>query len=63
MTLDNLLLAVPIDDRVQTLERAAPHHVAHCALLDAKTLYLIVDVEEERVITRGVITGTHQETA
>ena len=55
MTLYNLLRLVPIDDGLEAVEGAAAHHVAHAFLLDAEPLYLVVDVEEQRVVAGGVV--------
>ena len=50
MSLHNLFLAITIDDRIQALKGASTHQIAHALLLNAKTLYLIVDVKEQRII-------------
>ena len=55
VTLDDLLRLVPVDDRLETVEGPAPHDVAHALLLDAEPLDLVVDVEEQRVVARGVV--------
>ena len=55
VALHYLLRLVPIDDGLEAVEGAAAHNVTDALLLDAKPLYLVVDVEEQRVVTRGVV--------
>lgn len=55
VTLHYLLRLVAIDDGLEAVEGAASHDVAHALLLDAEPLYLVVDVEEQRVVARGVV--------
>lgn len=63
VSLDDLLLAVAVDDGVETLERPPAHQVTHAFFLDAEPLDLVVDVEEERVVARRVVARPHQKTA
>ena len=63
MSLDDLLLAVAVDDGVETLERPPSHQIAYALLLNAEPLDLVIDVEEKRVVARGVVARPHQETA
>uniref|UniRef100_A0A2M4D214 Putative secreted protein n=1 Tax=Anopheles darlingi TaxID=43151 RepID=A0A2M4D214_ANODA len=61
VTLDDLLLPVAIDHRIETLERTATHQIPDTFLLDPEPLDLVVDVEEQRVVTGRVVARTHQE--
>ena len=55
VALHYLFRLVPIDDGLEAVKGATAHHVADAFLLDAEPLYLVVDVEEQRVVTRGVV--------
>ena len=60
VTLHYLLRLVPIDDGLEAVKGPTAHDVAHAFLLDAEPLYLVVDVEEQRVVTRGVVRRTDE---
>ena len=55
VALHYLLRLVPIDDGLEAVKGPTAHDVADAFLLDAEPLYLVVDVEEQRVVTRGVV--------
>lgn len=61
--LHNLLLPIPINNCIQTLEYPSAHQIPHALLLDPEPLYLIVDVKEQRVVARRIVARPDQETA
>jgi hypothetical protein len=63
MALDDLLLAVTVDNCIQTLKCTTTHKITHTLLLYAKPLDLIVDVKEERVVPWRVVTGANKKAA
>lgn len=55
VTFHDLFFAISVDDSVQAFESATSHEIAYTFFLYTESLYLIVDVEKEGVITGGVI--------
>lgn len=63
MSLDDLLLAIAVNDSIQALEGPSAHQVSDTLLLNPESLNLIVDVKEERIVARGIVAGPHQKTS
>lgn len=63
VSLNDLLLPVPVDHSIQTLKGTASHEVTYTFLLNTKPLDLVVYVEEQRVVTRRIVTWSHEERA
>lgn len=59
VSLNNLFFPVSVDDGVQAFKCSATHQVTNAFLLYTEPLDLIVDVEEEWVVARRVVTGSH----
>lgn len=59
VTLNNLFLPVAINYGVQTFKYPPPHQVSDTFFLNPESLYLIVDVEKQRVITRRIVTRSY----
>lgn len=60
ITLNNLFLSVTVNYGVETFKYPPSHQVSDTFFLDPESLYLIVDVEKQGVITRGIVTGSYQ---
>ena len=63
VSLHNLLRLVSVYDGLKCIEGPPTHHVSHAFLLYPETLDLIVDVEKQGIVPRGIVTWTDEETS
>ena len=52
VTFNNLLTLVSVYDSVETVKCPTTHQVPNTFFLNSEALYLVIDMEEERIIAR-----------
>lgn len=63
VTLNDLFRLVSVDHGLKAIEGSAAHDIADALLLNAEPLNLVIDVEEEGVVSGTVVARTDKKTA
>ena len=60
VTFNNLLTLVSVYDSVETVKCPTTHQVPNTFFFNSEALYLVIDMEEERIIARWVVARSHK---